>query len=291
MNRSLLLVYAASALWSTIGVATRLGYLAGCSPLGMLVARQAVAALATILGVAAGLYRAGVVLDRRVVVLALGLFTPFYTAYYYAVDALGVGRAAALLYTAPAWVLLYQLALEKRRPGPWRLAATVLTLAGALLLAGEARSGLIPAGGLLWGLTSGAFYAATIYAAARLVAGLEPASMAAGVQAWLLLGALAVAAAAPGGAVVTASCLPAAAYLALVVSHLSYVLFYRGLGGVEPHRASVAATLELVLSVAWGWLLFDEPFTGSYAAGAAAIAAAQLLAGRSQPTRRDSLAP
>jgi len=290
MSRSLLLVYAAAGLWSTIGVATRLGYLAGCSPLGMLVARQAVAGLATLLGVAAGLYRASVVLDKRVAVLALVLFTPFYTAYYYAVDALGVGRAAALLYTAPAWVLLYQLALEKRRPGPWKLAATVLTLIGVLLLTGEARSGLIPAEGLLWGLASGAFYAATIHAAARLIAGLEPGSMAAGVQVWLLLGALVAAAVAPGEAVATVSCLPAAVYLAVVVSHLSYVLFYRGLSGVEPHRASIAATLELVLSMAWGWLLFDESFTGSYAVGATAITAAQLLAGRSQPTRRASQA-
>ncbi|ALL01544.1 hypothetical protein Pyrde_1501 [Pyrodictium delaneyi] len=277
----LLAVYAAAALWSTIGVATRLGYTAGCSPLGILVARQALAALATLLGLVAGLYRPSVVFDRRVIGIALTLFTPFYVSYYYAVEALGVGRAAALLYTAPAWILAYQLTLEHWKPGSSKLLATTFTIAGALLLAGEAWGGLVSPGGLVWGLASGAFYAATVYAAARIITGLEPSSVAAGTQAWLLPGALAATVVMPGSVKVTLQCLPAAAYLAIVVSHLSYILFYRGLSkGVEPHRASIAATLELVLSMAWGWLLFSEPFTVLYGAGVVLIAAAQLLAGR-----------
>ncbi len=278
MRRAILYVYLAATTWSTIAVATKYGYLGGCSPSGILLGRQVLAALITVLGVLAGVYRAHVVLDTRVVFLGAALFAPFYAAFYYGVDYLGVAREEVLLYTAPLWVLVYQLVLEKKRPCIRGLVASLLVLVGAGLIALEAEAGgPITSVGYLVGLLSGALYGASIYASSRLVRGLDPVSLAAGVQLWLLIGALPIALI-RGNVVVTSACLVAVAYLAIVISHLSYIFFYKGLSlGVSAHRASVAATLELVLAVTWGILLFHEPVTTRFAVGAGLVALAQLL--------------
>ncbi len=278
MRRAILYVYLAAATWSTIAVATKYGYLGGCSPSGVLLGRQALAALITVLGVLAGVYRVHVVLDTRVVFLGAAVFAPFYASFYYGVDYLGVAREEVLLYTAPLWVLVYQLVLEKKRPCIRGLVASLLVLAGAGLIALEAEAGGPITGiGYLVGLLSGALYGASIYASSRLARGLDPVSLAAGVQLWLLLGALPIALI-RGNVVVTSACLVAVAYLAIVISHLSYIFFYKGLSlGVSAHRASVAATLELVLAVTWGVLLFHEPVTTRFAMGAGLVALAQLL--------------
>lgn len=278
MRRAFLYVYLAALTWSTIAVATKYGYLGGCSPSGVLVGRQLVAALVTVLGVAAGLYSSRVVLDARVVFLGAAVFAPFYASFYYGVDLLGVAREEVLLYTAPLWVLLYQLVFEKRRPCLRAVVASLLVLAGAALVALEAETtGVVTVTGYLVGLLSGALYAASIYLSSRLVRGLDPVSLAAGVQLWLLLGAVPIALI-RGDIVVSAKCVPAILYLAVIISHVSYIFFYKGLSlGVSAHRAAVAATLELVLAIIWGFVLFNEPITAKFLLGASLVALAQLL--------------
>lgn len=278
MRRAILYVYLAAATWSTIAVATKYGYLGGCSPSGILLGRQVLAALVTVLGVLAGIYQAHIVLDTRVVFLGAAVFAPFYASFYYGVDYLGVAREEVLLYTAPLWVLLYQLVLEKKRPCTRGLTASLLVLLGAGLIGLETGAGGPITGiGYLVGLTSGALYGASIYASSRLARGLDPVSLAAGVQLWLLLGAMPIALI-RGRVMITTACLAAITYLAIVISHLSYIFFYKGLSlGVSAHRASVAATLELVLGVAWGILLFHEPMTTRFVLGAGLVALAQLL--------------
>ncbi|BEP16823.1 EamA family transporter [Pyrofollis japonicus] len=271
-------VYLAAVAWSTIAVATKYGYLAGCSPSGVLLGRQLLAALLTVLGALGGIYKWSVVLDRRVAFIGAVVFAPFYASFYYGVELLGVAREEVLLYTAPLWVLVYELVLEARRPSPASITASLLVLAGAVAMASEAWvNGGLGLAGFTVGLLSGALYAASIYCSACLAKGLDPLSLAAGVQFWLLLGALPISLAI-GAPRVTTGCLPSLVYLAVVISHLSYIAFYRGLSkGVDAHRASIAATIELVLGVVWGIVLFGEPVTTSFLLGSSLIILAQIV--------------
>ncbi len=275
-------VYAAAVVWSTIGVASRAGFSGGCSPVGLLLLRHVVALVVAVVGVVAGWYSVRGLLDRRVVGVALAVMAPFYVSYAYAAYVLGVARAAAFLYTAPLWVYLVER-LRGFRAGFGELVSAVLVGFGAVVLGyGVAGEGF-GVWGLFWGFASGFTYGLSVAAAGWVLSrGVRPLDLAAGVQSWLLVGVVLYGLFAPVR--VGLGCLPWAVYLGVVVSHLSYVLFYSGLSRVSPVAASSAASLELVLSVVWGWLLFGEPLSGWLLVGvglvSAGLLAPVLLAGR-----------
>ncbi len=275
-SRGLLLVALASTLWSTIGVAARGGYAAGCSPLGLLLLRHLSSLAAALAGVLAGVYSLrGSLLNPGAARIALAVMTPFYVSYAYATYYLGVARSAALLYTAPAWAALLQrirgLALTRGDA-----ASALLVASGAALLAAGEGGRELSVTGLLWGLASGFTYALSIIAAHSVLEASRPLDLAAGVQSWLLAGVAVLALLDPPR--VSTGCLPWAAYLGVVIGHVSYALFYQGLESVSPAAASSMAALELLLSIAWGVLLYGEPLTPWLAAGGGLIALGLLLA-------------
>ncbi len=59
----------------------------------------------------------------------------FYTVYAYAIDAIGVGMAAILMYTAPAWVAIISHFLFKERLTVFKIVAIILTFSGSALVA------------------------------------------------------------------------------------------------------------------------------------------------------------
>lgn len=161
------LVLGAASLWATFGIFAKYLYQAGLEPLEVASARAATGFAAVLLSAAAGRMR-GVRVPLRAIpflaaygVLGFALFGLLYLA---GLQQTTVSIAVALLYTAPAFVVLISAVLWGERFGRVRMLALMLVLAGVLLVTGAAGSLLsgsapLPLPALLFGLGSGLGYA------------------------------------------------------------------------------------------------------------------------------------
>jgi drug/metabolite transporter, DME family len=201
-------------------------------------------------------------------VLGYALFTAVYLA---AIERAGVSVAAALLYTAPAFVLLMSTVIWKERVTPLRSAALLLVLAGVALVTDVpgmlrgAGSGL-PAGALLAGIAAGATYA--IYtvlskaAVGRFGAGAS--------LFWSFLAAAAVFAViapphrpfieAPGYALHLAA-------LGVVPTLIPYALYLTALRGLRASTAAMLASIEPVIAALLAASLLGERLASLQVAG------------------------
>lgn len=168
------LVLAAASFWATFGIFARRLYEAGFQPLELASTRAAVGfAAVALFALPATLLRTnnahrGIAVGWRNLpfmaaygVLGYALFT---LVFFRALEVTAVPVAVALLYTAPAWVLLASAVLWREQVGGRRITALALLLAGVLLVTGAVGTVLrgtapLAAGALLLGLASGATYA------------------------------------------------------------------------------------------------------------------------------------
>ncbi len=131
------LALTAAALWATIGLFYKglEGY--GLSRLTIVFYRAAVAA-AILFPVLTIRRRAWPAIARRdwPLFIAFGIFgvAAFYVVYIYAIALTGVGVAAVLMYTAPAWVTLLSIPLFQERLTPHKVVAVVLAIVGCALV-------------------------------------------------------------------------------------------------------------------------------------------------------------
>ncbi len=295
-----LMVLGAAALWGTIGLLSRLLYQQGLTPIQVVAGRIGltwiVFSLAAVLSdrrsLRIGLRDAGFFAVYGTVSVAL-----FYGCWFYAVSRLPVAVAVILLYTAPAYVTLLSAPLFGERLTLPKLAALVLTLAGAALVAGRPAGGPIPVDGLLAGLGSGLTYglyslfgkaaaprysrsATLFYTFSFGLLGVAlagwtlgdwsgpPPAWAGNPTAWLLL-----------------------ALLALGPTVLAYYLYAGGLERIDASKASMLATLEPVVSVVLAAAVLHEPLRWLQGLGGAMVVGAVLLlqqrpssAGKSAPS-------
>lgn len=161
------LVLGAASLWATFGIFAKYLYEAGLQPLEVASTRAAVGFAAVLLIAGAGRLR-GVRVPLRALpflaaygVLGFALFGLLYLA---GLQQTTVSIAVALLYTAPAFVVLMSAVLWHERFGRVRMLALTLVLAGVVLVTGAAGSVLsgtagLPLPALLFGLGSGLGYA------------------------------------------------------------------------------------------------------------------------------------
>jgi drug/metabolite transporter, DME family len=159
----------AASFWATFGIFARRLYDAGFEPLELASVRAAVGflAVALILLVRAP-WRRSLRLTRGAAlflaaygVIGYALFTLVYLA---SLERTGVAVAAALLYTAPAFVLLMSALVWRERVTLLRGMAVLLVLGGVLLVTGAAGAFLrgtaaLPATALLVGIGAGLTYA------------------------------------------------------------------------------------------------------------------------------------
>ena len=221
-------VYAAALLWSTIGPFS-LG-----DPLSMGFYRLFFAAITSL---------PFLKLELELFLFSLIIF-PYYISYVISVNTVGVTIAAALLYTAPAWVAL----VEKLR-GRGSLLPPLLATLGVYLLQGSPRL----KGNLFIALLPGILYALVILVGKELLKRYEPKDL-------LASHAFALIFLPPLLPLVKVNprLLLSGLYLGAVCTTLAYLLFYKGLKEVEAWYASVAATLEPTLASLWGFLLGER---------------------------------
>jgi drug/metabolite transporter, DME family len=163
------LVLGAATFWATFGIFAKRLYEAGFEPLELASVRAAVGFLAIAAGAllrgrwrrALHVGRGGMLFLAAYGVLGYALFT---LTYFASLARTGVAVAAALLYTAPAFVLIMSAVLWRERVTPLRGGAVLLVLAGVVLVTGAAGALLrgtatLPAAALVLGIGAGATYA------------------------------------------------------------------------------------------------------------------------------------
>ncbi|HSK20041.1 MAG TPA: DMT family transporter [Longimicrobiales bacterium] len=161
------LVLSAASLWATFGIFAKYLYQAGLEPLEVASARAGVAFAAVLLiALARRLRGVRVPLRSMPFFAAYGIagFALFGLLFLAALQRTTVSIAVALLYTAPAFVVLMSVVLWRERFGRLRMISLGLALTGVMLVTGAAQAVLrgtaaLPFPALLFGLGSGLGYA------------------------------------------------------------------------------------------------------------------------------------
>lgn len=279
------MVLAAAGLWGTLGIMARVLYRVGVTPAELTSVRASVGT--------AGLLVWMLARPRRLRIRARDL--PFFAlyglvsiallqyAYFAAVQHATVSAAVALLYTAPAFVVLLSR-IGGERIGRAQLTALGLVLGGVFLVTGALRmlatgEAAISAPALGFGLASGLTYGLyTLFGkhALRRYDSLQTVFWA------FAFGALCLAVVMPPWEPILAhpEALPLFLMLGLLPTMAAYLLYIGGLRMLPSSTASMLATAEPVVAALLGVLLLGEPMSLDQVAGIALIVGAALMLAR-----------
>lgn len=277
------MILGAASLWGSLGVFGRTAFAHGVTPLELASARAALAFLGVL---PLALRRPGILNVRRAdlpLLVAYGVISIglFYYLYMEAVDRLPLAVAAALLYTAPGWVVAIAWTAGWE-PVRWRrLLPLGMVLAGAFLVTGAWRvlgGGADSIGwvGAAFGLTSGVTYGLYTVLGKRVRARY---SVATTILYAYGIGALVLALGAPPWAAITQH--PEATGVVLLMglgpTLLAALLFYTGVHHIDASTASMLATVEPAVAAFLGLAWLGEPLTGAVVAGTVLIIAAAVM--------------
>ena len=206
----------------------------------------------------------------------------FNWCYFTAMETTSLAVAAVLLYTAPVFVMLFSAVLFREPIGRRKVLALVMTFAGCLLVAGMPGGGSVSPRGFLTGLGAGVGYALySIFSRFALEKGYSSATIS--LYTFLFAGAAAL----PLSRLWEAGALlirPEAAAGALGIGVLCcvfpYLLYTRGLAGVETGQAAIMATVEPAVAALVSFALYGESLLGAKGAGILLIFAAVAVLNR-----------
>jgi drug/metabolite transporter (DMT)-like permease len=217
--------------------------------------------------------------------LSLLFFTSCYTA---AIKVTKIATAAALLYTAPAIVMVLSAILFGERMTARKVLCCLLAVVGCAfasgiggeLFAGGGSAGFITPAGLLLGLGAGLGYALySIFSRIILNRGYSVYtnvfySFGVAMIGFFVLACL-------DGSIGQVFENPARTALALLCGRLTgslaYVLYTTGMKGMETSRAAQLTTIEPVTAALLGSFLFHQPLSGWEIAGIVMVVASVVL--------------
>lgn len=138
------MVMGAGCLWGTFGILTKITYAnTTVGPISLALYRLVFAI--PIFGLLVGIKRYPISMTRRELLLFIGFgfcsLTVFEALYFTAFVYTTVQHAAALLYTAPAFVAILSWLILRERLSRRKIMAVILSISGAFLILGLARSG------------------------------------------------------------------------------------------------------------------------------------------------------
>ena len=211
----------------------------------------------------------------------------FFTACYAAaIRETKIATAAALLYTAPAIVLLLSALLFSEKLTPRKIACVLLSVLGCALVSGLGSGGArLTFRGLLLGLGAGLGYA--LYSIfSRLIQQRGYSTYTNVCYTFSTAAAAYLAIALGNGSAAEIVRLPGAALLSvlcgLLTGLLAYLLYTAGLRELEPSRAAQLATIEPVFAALLGAVLFSQRLSLPELLGVALVVAA--VVGMNLPT-------
>jgi drug/metabolite transporter (DMT)-like permease len=268
--RGLALVALSTLAYGVQPIFGKVAYAAGVDPLALLAWRYLMALACLLLIDRSPRPPLGV----RLRLWAIGsVFVVNSTAYFMALDALPASVTALILFSYPVIVAILA-ALVGVEPLTWRsLAAALGAFAGCALTAGglELEAGL-PARGVAWALLAALVYAGYVVLSSRFGAGVPARVLALHVVQAASVLCVVVALLGPGLA------LPrdprawlSVAAIAVVSTVVSMVAFLAGMALVGPSRASVLASLEVLVTLVLAFLLLGERLLPVQWAGAVLI--------------------
>lgn len=273
------MVIGAATLWGSLGLFGRLAFDHGASPLQVGSVR---AALAFVGVLPIALLRPRQLRLRRAdlpFVLGYGVVGVgfFYYIYLVAVERLPLAVAAALLYTAPAFVVAFAWALRWEPVRVRRLAPLAMVLAGAFLVTGAFRAlDHVAGGGVAAGLASGVAYALYTVLGKRIR---ERYDVLTTILYAYGIGAVVLAVLEPPWTVLLRhpDAVPILLLMGLGPTLLAALLFYGGIRWIDASAASMLATIEPVVAALLGLAWLGESVPPSTIAGTALILGAAVL--------------
>ena len=204
----------------------------------------------------------------------------FNWCYFTAIQELSISIGVVLLYTAPAFVIILSRIFLKERITGRKIAALVLTIAGCSFIAGIVPGADISISirGLIIGLGSGLGYA--LYPLFAKSAGEKYSSVT--ITAYTFLFTAIVMLPFSGlqnsmGLLSSPGAIIYSAGLGLFPTVLAYILFTKGLAQVEAGNAAIVSTIEPVVAILAGIVLFGERMTLLQGCGAILIIASLFI--------------
>ena len=272
------LVMLAAICWSTIGVYVRQLTEAGLRTWDIALIRMTIglAAMAVYL-VPFHPERLRVRLKDLWIFAGAGILSLLCMNYCYneTVKAASLAVAGTLLYTAPTFVMLMSLWFFREKMTVRKGIALVLAFVGCALVSGIVQGQLVlTPRAFLIGLGSGFSYALySIFSRAALDRGYDSWTITFYSFVFCVLGALLPAR--PAVIVQSAAAAPALlvpmVLLGIVTGFLAYLLYTKGLTALEPGRASIIASLELVAGAVVGVIVYREHLGADVCAGIAVL--------------------
>lgn len=193
-------------------------------------------------------------------VISVGLFT---YCYFSSIELSSLSVAAVLLYTAPAFVMLFSLIFFNEKMTVAKAISLVLAVLGCAMTTGVIGGNLtVTLAGFLFGLGSGVCYALySIFSRFALNRGYEPFTVTLYTFLFSAVFCLFVTDIRPVVGMVFADIgsVGYALLFALVSCILPYVFYTLGLKHIASSTASIIATVEPVVATIIGAVIFDEP--------------------------------
>ncbi len=278
-TKSYLYIITAAACWGLIGLFVRHLAAEGFSSLQIVALRSLVAAICITLLVARNPRRTLSIRPRDCwLFIGTGICSLvfFNFCYFNSMQQTNLAVAALLLYTAPIFVMLLSLICFGERFTRSKAIALVLTFTGCACVTGALGSGLtLSTSGLLYGLGSGFGYALYSIFGKYAVKRYSSLTITAYTFYFAVLGSWPLAGLQPAslGSLSSQAIFNVCA-LGILCAVLPYLLYTKGLEGVEAGRASILATIEPFVAATVGVLCFAEPLTLTKISGMALILAA-----------------
>lgn len=193
-------------------------------------------------------------------IVSILLFT---LCYFSAQQTCSLAVAAILLYTAPAFVVIFSAILFKEKLTVKKLTALILAFIGCVLVSGIGSGQLaVTSQGLMLGIASGLFYGLYSIFARYALAHYQPLTVTfytfvfAGIGALFLMDITEID--------LCFSSVPLsllALGLVVISTVLPYILYTRGLSSLDNGKASILASIEPVAASFVGILAFGEPIS------------------------------
>lgn len=280
-----ILVLSAASLWATLGLFYKsLVNWYGMSLIEIVFWRASIASIILFIVLLIS-SRFSLRISGRDVWVFIGLGTVgvagFFAIYIYAIDQIGMGIAAVLLYTAPFWVTIFSIFILKERITIVKIISLILTLAGMILVGykyyiTDLRFGAL---GIAAGLGAGLGYASHIL--------LSKSAVQKGYSPWAVnaygfgIGALILLIFQNSNELIRAvsdwRILFWLFLLGLLPTLGGGVAFYSGLRRMPASDASIIATLEPVIAAVLGWAVYSENLEVSQIVGGLLIVGSVIL--------------
>lgn len=263
---AVIFVLIAGTLWGCIGIFVRHYTALGLSSMQTVTIRMTIAAILFALFVL--IYRPKLYKIRLKDlwiflgsgVISVGFFT---YCYFTSIELSSLSVAAVLLYTAPAFVMLFSLIFFKERMTIPKAISLVLAVLGCAMTTGVIGGRLnVTLAGFLFGLGSGICYALySIFSRFALNRGYEPFTITLYTFLFAAIFSLLATDVRPVLHIVTADLgsIGYAVLFAMVSCVLPYVFYTLGLKHIASSTASIIATVEPVVATVIGAVVFSEP--------------------------------